>query len=65
MKKFICFISLILILVLTTAGTLLARGFDYKQIYKLRSPAVVVVIALDESGDGAMGTGSVIQKDGL
>ena len=54
-----------LIFIVTSTKPLHADGFDYKQIYKLRSPAVVVVIALDKSGDGAMGTGSVIRKDGL
>ena len=65
MKKILSLFFITLIFIVTTAKTLHAGGFDYKQIYKLRSPAVVVVIALDESGDGSLGTGSVIQKDGL
>ena len=65
MKKILGLFFITLMFIVTSAKTLYAGGFDYKQIYKLRSPAVVVVIALDESGDGAMGTGSVIQKDGL
>ena len=65
MKKILGLFFITLMFIVTSAKTLYAGGFDYKQIYKLRSPAVVVVIALDESGDGAMGTGSVIQKYGL
>ena len=55
----------ILISTSITAKILHADSFDYKQVYKLRSSAVVVVIGLDQSGDGSLGTGSVIQEDGL
>ena len=65
MKRPLCMLLAILINAAITAKTLRADSFDYKEVYKLKSPAVVVVIALNQSGDGSLGTGSVIQNDGL
>ena len=65
MKRPFCILLVILINAAVTAKTLHAGSFDYKQVYKLRSSAVVVVIGLDQSGDGSLGTGSVIKNDGL
>tara|TARA_B100002003_G_C14083821_1_gene521366 strand:- start:159 stop:1157 length:999 start_codon:yes stop_codon:yes gene_type:complete len=65
MKKNLSLLLITLIYVAISAKVLCAKDLNYREIYKLKGPAVVVVIALDESGDGSMGTGSVIQEDGL
>jgi serine protease Do len=65
MKRPFCILLAILMSTALTGKTLHAESFDYKQVYKLRSSAVVVVIGLDQSGDGSLGTGSVIQNGGL
>ncbi len=65
MKKTTYSVLLILILIHTTTGALHAESFDYKKIYKLMGPSVVVVMALHQDGVGSIGTGSVVHQDGL
>ena len=65
MKKTTYIVLLILILIHVTTGILHAESFDYKKIYQLRGPSVVVVMALRKNGVGSVGTGSVIRQDGL
>ncbi len=65
MKKSFLLILLILFFRFSFPEILCARGFDYKEIYKLRSPAVVLVLGLRKNGVGSSGTGSIIKKNGL
>lgn len=65
MKKVFCTILLTLFSNFTSSGIVCAEVYDYKEIYKLRSPAVVLVLGLREDGVGSSGTGSIILKNGL
>lgn len=65
MKKTIYLLLIIIFYTVAIAKPLYAGNLDYKSIYKLRGPAVVVIRAVRQDGSGSSGTGSIIKKNGL